>query len=259
VSEEGAAGSAPRAAAGDRSGARLDGELAGRVALVTGGSRGIGRATVRELAARGVRVAFTYNRSEGHARSLEAELPGRAIALHADAADLARLPGLRDDVHERLGRLDLLVNNAGVIADWDEALAVNLRAVAETTAAFREDLTAAGGRVVNVTSTYGLTGEAAILAYSAAKAGVVAVTRALAKELAPRVLVNAVAPGNVDTDMTRAAGAEVTEFVVSRTPLERLGEAGEVARVIRFLCSPDSAFVTGQTIVVDGGFTLDGA
>jgi 3-oxoacyl-[acyl-carrier protein] reductase len=242
-------------------------ELDGQVAVVTGGSRGIGRATVLELASRGARVAFTFNRSRDQALELEAELSGRAAAFEADVARRGDLELLQERVRERFGPARLLVNNAGAIehpsawlelgpAEWDDAVAVNLRSVADAVAVFRDDLVEQGGRVVNVASTYGLTGEAAILAYSAAKAGVVAVTRALARELAPRVLVNAVAPGNVDTDMTRAAGPELTAAVVAMTPLERLGSPAEVARAIRFLCSRDSDFVTGQTLVVDGGFTL---
>ncbi|MFC4013557.1 SDR family NAD(P)-dependent oxidoreductase [Nonomuraea purpurea] len=245
-------------------------KLAGRTALVTGGSRGIGRATARHLAQQGADVVITYYENSAAAedslRELK-DLEATARALRYDASSPEQVRAARAEIERDLGPVDILINNAGAIsrpADWaqqsDEELQrtihVNLLSVIHGIRTFAPSMVERGwGRIVNLTSTYSFNGGAAVLAYTAAKAGVNAVTTAMAAELGSKgVLVNAVAPGNIDTDMTRAAGPEVVDWAVQTTPVGRLGTVDETAEAIVHLVLSD--FVCGQTYVLDGGQIL---
>lgn len=246
--------------------------LDGRVALVTGGTRGIGRAIVAALAADGAAVAFTgrdAGRVEETARGLESATGGgRVLGLVAEmgrSEDVQRVVG---DTRERLGRLDLLVNNAGLTrdgllvrmkdADWDEVLGVNLRAAFQATrAAARVMARQRGGRIVNIVSAAGVMGTAGQANYAAAKAGLIGLTKSAARELAHwGILVNAVAPGLVETDMSAALPADIRDTYLAQVPLRRMGTADEVAAVVRFLASEGAAYITGQVIHVNGGLYM---
>jgi meso-butanediol dehydrogenase/(S,S)-butanediol dehydrogenase/diacetyl reductase len=240
-------------------------EQTGRVALVTGGSRGIGAATVRLLARRGMQVVVNYVREERCARGLVQEFgPERLLAVCADVADEGQAEELVAAARERFGRLDLLVNNAGVIdrtshweaapSVWEKTFAVNTLGPWWMVKHAAPLLRASGGAVVNVTSIYGVTGSPAALAYSASKAALSAMTTALAIELAPFVRVNAVAPGNTLTELTDTAGEATTSAFDALTPLGRSARSEEIAEVIAFLGSSAASYLTGQTIVVDGGY-----
>jgi 3-oxoacyl-[acyl-carrier protein] reductase len=241
----------------------------GQVALVTGGTRGIGRAIVEELVDAGYAVAINHRDSAREAEVLAEHVDQCATSLvvRADVADRDAVQDMADIVLGTFGRLDVLVNNAGATfagdwrnlapAVWRRTLDVNMTSVFNCIQAFAPALAATGcGRIVNIGSTYAQMGVGAIAAYAAAKAGVTSLTQSFARELAPHVLVNAVAPGNIDTDMTRAAGEEFVKSTIARTPLARLGHPSEVAQIVAFLVSDAAAFITGQTIVLDGGHSL---
>lgn len=242
--------------------------LADRVALVTGGSRGIGRAISERLAAEGATVVFSY-RSRADAadevvQGIEAS-GGSARALGADVTVADDVSALVADVLEREGRIDILVNNAGVTRDgllmkmsdedWDTVLTTNLRGVfLVSRAAVRPMMRQRSGRIVNITSVAGLAGNAGQTNYASAKAGIVGFTKSLAKEVGPRgITVNAVAPGYVRTDLTSDLPEALVEQAVRLTPLGRLGKAEDVAAAVAFLASEDGAFITGQVLRVDGG------
>lgn len=242
--------------------------LADRVALVTGGSRGIGRAISERLAAEGATVVFSY-RSRADAadevvQGIEAS-GGSARALGADVTVADDVSALVADVLEREGRIDILVNNAGVTRDgllmkmsdedWDTVLTTNLRGVfLVSRAAVRPMMRQRSGRIVNITSVAGLAGNAGQTNYASAKAGIVGFTKSLAKEVGPRgITVNAVAPGYVRTDLTSDLPEALVEQAVRLTPLGRLGTAEDVAAAVAFLASEDGAFITGQVLRVDGG------
>ncbi|MDA0633313.1 SDR family NAD(P)-dependent oxidoreductase [Nonomuraea sp. MCN248] len=245
-------------------------KLAGRTALVTGGSRGIGRATARLLAQQGADVVITYRENAAAAEESLRELKdlgATARAMRCDAASPEQVRAARVEIERDLGPVDILINNAGAIsrpADWSQqsdedlhrTIQVNLLSVIHGIRVFAPSMVDRGwGRIVNLTSTYSFNGGAAVLAYTAAKAGVNAVTTAMAAELGSQgVLVNAVAPGNIDTDMTRAAGQEVVDWAVRTTPVGRLGTVDEVATVIVHLVHTD--FACGHTYVLDGGQIL---
>ncbi|MGC4835455.1 SDR family NAD(P)-dependent oxidoreductase [Micromonospora vinacea] len=235
------------------------------IALVTGASRGIGRAVAQKLAADGFRILVNYRESGQAAEELAEELDG--VAVMADVCDVDAVRRLAADVESRFGRLDVLVNNAGATlagpwseitpAQWDATLRVNLSGVFTCIQAFAPLLTRSGnGRIVNIGSTYADIGSGFVAGYAAAKAGVVSLTKVFAKELAPSVTVNAIAPGNIDTEMTRSAGAEFLDQVIAQTPLARLGRPEEVAGAVSFLVSETGGFITGQTLVIDGGHRL---
>jgi 3-oxoacyl-[acyl-carrier protein] reductase len=244
--------------------------LAGRVAMVTGGSRGIGLAIARLLAEDGASVVVSGRdgaRLEAAARDLEAA-GGAVLALVADAAKREAADRLVDATKERFGRIDILVNNAGVTRDqllirmkdddWDQVLDINLRGVfLMTRAAGKVMMRQKSGRIINISSTAGAMGNPGQVNYSAAKAGVIGLTKAAARELAHwNILVNAVAPGLIDTDMASAIPAEARDALVQQVPLKRIGTGREVAEAVRFLAGDGAAYITGQTIHVNGGLYM---
>ncbi|MBL9078962.1 MAG: 3-oxoacyl-[acyl-carrier-protein] reductase [Planctomycetes bacterium] len=241
----------------------------GKLALVTGASRGIGRAIALELARRGAEVYCTSTKAGGCDETLAAiaALPTGSGKGHALVADVAKAADAQQ-LAEALGRApDFLVNNAGVTrdglflrmseADFDTVLDTNLRGAFLVCKAFARGMAKArGGRIVNVGSVVGLTGNAGQANYAASKAGLVGLSKSLAQELAGRgITVNVVAPGFIQTDMTAALPADVQEAMQKQIPLGRFGKPEDVAGVVAFLCSEAAAYVTGQTLVVDGGMT----
>jgi 3-oxoacyl-[acyl-carrier protein] reductase len=244
--------------------------LAGRVAIVTGGSRGIGLASARLLAEDGASVVVS-GRDAGRleAATRELESAGAAVlALRADARKREDADRLVDAARERFGRIDVLVNNAGMTRDqllvrmkdddWDQVLDANLRSVfLMTRAVGKVMMRQRSGRIINISSTAGAMGNAGQVNYSAAKAGVLGLTKAAARELAHwNILVNAVAPGLIETDMTAGLPAETREALLAQVPLKRIGGAREVAEVVRFLAGDGAAYITGQTIHVNGGLYM---
>ncbi len=242
-----------------------------RIALVTGSSRGLGRATALELAARGHVVAVHYVRSEAPAAEVVAEIEaagGRAAAFGADVADAAACTRLLDEVQERLGRIEVLVNNAGITRDtlamrmkdddWQAVLDTNLSgAFRLARGVLRGMLKARWGRIVNVASVVALVGNAGQANYVASKAGLIGLTKSLAREVSGRgVTVNAVAPGFIASDMTEGLAAELRERYLGQIPAGRFGAPEDVARAVAFLASDDAAYVTGQTLAVDGGMSM---
>jgi 3-oxoacyl-[acyl-carrier protein] reductase len=230
------------------------------VALVTGGSRGIGRAIVEEFAAAGYKVAFTYAGNHAAAESLA----GIAKAYQADVRDFACAEKVAADVQSSLGAVTVLVNNAGIKRDsalhnmdpaaWQEVIDTNLTGVFNYTRALMKSLIRSGGCVVNITSVSGVIGMAGQTNYSASKAGVIGFTKALAREVARfKVRVNAVAPGFIDTDMTASIDEATRKKLYAQIPLGQPGTAKQVARAALYLASDDAAYVTGQVLTMDGG------
>lgn len=242
--------------------------LASRIALVTGGSRGIGAEISRELAARGAHVVLTYTGSQAAADRVVAGIRdsgGVASAARVDVTDRAASNALVDAVVAEHARIDILVNNAGITRDgllvrmsdedWDGVIETNLTgAFVMTRAVAKHMMKQRSGAIVNVASIVGLSGNAGQANYAAAKAGMIGLTKSVARELAPRsIRVNAVAPGFIETDMTASLPATVREAALERIALRRFGSPTDVAKAVAFLASDDAAYITGQVIVVDGG------
>ncbi len=243
-------------------------ELQGQVALVTGGSRGIGLAIARELAQAGARLALVA-RDGTRAEAAAAELPGEGHRGYAcDVADAEACAALVKQVEGDFGQLDVLVNNAGVTRDnvlmrikdddWNAVLDTNLRGAFNLMrAASRGMMKRRSGRIVNITSVVGIIGNAGQANYAASKAGLIGLTKSVAKELAGRgVLVNAVAPGYIETDMTSDLPEAARTALMSNIALGRLGRPEDIAPAVRFLAGPGAAYITGQTLVVDGGMVM---
>ena len=242
-----------------------------RTALITGASRGIGAATARRLARAGYAVAVNYCRSEERALALVEELREAghtAMAVHADVSDPDQVGNMVDNVLDKFCQLDILVCNAGrswvgLLGDmtpeeWRELFAVNLDSVFYCCKAVMPHMIhRKRGKIITISSMWGQVGASCEAAYSASKAGVIGLTKALAKELGPSgITVNCVAPGVVDTEMNQNLTAEDLDALRQETPLERIGRAEDVAESVLFLASEGADFITGQTILVDGGFTL---
>ncbi|GFZ83644.1 3-oxoacyl-[acyl-carrier-protein] reductase FabG [Paenibacillus marchantiophytorum] len=245
--------------------------LTGKVALVTGASRGIGRAIALHLAEHGADVAVNYAGSETAAGEVVAaiEAMGRkAVKLRADVSSFQEADNLVKQTLEIFGKIDILVNNAGITRDnlimrmkeeeFDQVIATNLKGVFNCVKAVtRPMMKQRFGRIINISSVVGVLGNPGQANYVAAKAGVIGLTKATARELSSRgITVNAVAPGFIETDMTDKLSAEMREHMLKQIPLERLGQPEEIAKVVRFLASDDASYMTGQTLHVDGGMYM---
>jgi 3-oxoacyl-[acyl-carrier protein] reductase len=244
--------------------------LTGKVALVTGASRGIGRACALKLAALGAKVVVNYNQNQEAANQVVAEIKaqgGEAIAVQGDVSDFATAQNVVKATIDAYGRLDILVNNAGTTRDtllalmkeseFDVVIQTNLKSVFNMCkAALRQMMKQKYGRIVNMTSIAGIVGNPGQTNYSASKAGIIGFTKAMAKEYgAKNIAVNAVAPGYIPTDLTNVLPQEIKNGIVKMTALQRMGTPEEIANIVAFLASDDASYITGQVIAADGGLT----
>ncbi len=243
-------------------------KLKDKVVVVTGSSRGIGRATALLMAKEGAKVVVNckvqVKKGEEVVRKIGKR---RAILVQADISDEEDVKRLVKESVRRFGRIDILLNNAGEIfrpgdwksdlETWKKTIDVNLTSAwlmtREVAPIMKKQK---GGSIVNVVSVYGFLGGAAVLAYTSAKGGLITMTKSFAKELSPEIRVNAVAPSNIWTDMSKGAGDELIEMFRQQTPLKRIGEPEEIAKAISFLASDDASYITGELLVVDGGYSL---
>lgn len=247
--------------------------LEGKVAVVTGASRGIGRAIAIELARRGAKTVVNYNRSADAAAEVVSAIEdegGQATAIQADVSLFDQAQALVTATLDTYDGLDILVNNAGITRDqvllmmkeedWDKVIQVDLKSLFNTCkAAVRKMVRKRWGRIINITSVVGIAGQGGQTNYAAAKAGVIGFTKSLAKELGARnVTVNAVAPGLIPTDLTADLPDEYRDKALEMTPLQRVGEAEEIAYAVAFLASDEAAFITGAVLPVDGGLVMSG-
>ena len=245
--------------------------LDGKCALVTGASRGIGRAVALKLAEEGAKVALNFAGNEAAANEVRQEIEamgGQAILVKADVADEAAVQDMVQKTADAFGRIDILVNNAGITRDgllarmkeedWDAVLSTNLKGVFLTTKAVAKlMMKQRAGRIVNMASVVGVSGNAGQANYSAAKAGVIGFTKTIARELASRgVTANAVAPGFIATDMTSVLSDKAKEAALTGIPLGRMGTPEDVAAAVLFLVSDQSSYITGQVLHVDGGMVM---
>jgi 3-oxoacyl-[acyl-carrier protein] reductase len=242
-------------------------DLTGRIALVTGSTRGIGRAIAETLSGAGARVAVV-GRELARAEEAAAAIGGGAQGFAADVGDPASITALVAAVESAFGQVDILVNNAGLTRDnilfrikdedWDAVLDANLRGAFLTIRAVsRGMMKRRWGRIINIASIVGITGNKGQANYAASKAGLIGLTKTVAKELGSRnILVNAIAPGFIDTDMTKAMTPEARTALAGQIPLERLGTPQDIAGAVAFLASGHAAYITGQVLVVDGGMVM---
>jgi len=242
-------------------------DLTGRVALVTGGTRGIGRSIAETLANCGAKVAVV-GRDQARADAAAQEIGNGARGFACDIADVAQVNALIESVEKAFGSLDILVNNAGLTRDnillrlkdddWDAVLNANLRgAFATIRASTRGMMKRRWGRIINISSVVGLIGNKGQSNYAASKAGLIGLTKSVAKEFASRnILANVIAPGFIETDMTAAMTPEARAAMSGQIPLERLGSPQDVANAVAFLASEQAAYITGQVLVIDGGLVM---
>jgi len=247
--------------------------VSGKIALVTGGSRGIGRSIVETLAREGAKVAFVYKGSQDAANALAAELTAKGsevVAIQGDVASTEDADRIVAEVVAKWGRLDILVNNAGIIKDgllammerdaWQAVIDTNLTGVYNFChAAVRQMMGQRYGRIVNMSSVAAEYGNQGQVNYAASKGGIQGLTRCLATEIGKRkITVNAVAPGFIETDMTEAVRNMGGDKIVDNVPLKRLGKPEDIANAVLFLASDEASYITGVTLTVDGGMTLGG-
>lgn len=243
--------------------------LAGKTALVTGASQGIGRAIAEKLAENGANVIVNYLANEEGAKEASEKIASygvKALLCKADVSKLSEVEEMQKHALQEFGKIDILVNNAGInrdrtlknlsVDEWNAVIAVNLTGVFNVTKTFIPVIPE-GGRIINITSIVGMDGNFGQTNYSAAKAGLIGFTKSLAKELArKKILVNAIAPGFVETPMTQAMPQEVKDKVTAAIPLGRMGKPEEIAELAAFLASEKSSYITGSTLRIDGGFKL---
>ena len=246
-------------------------KLEGKVAVVTGASRGIGRSIALKLADEGAKVVVNYSGSQAKAEEVVATIQengGEAIAVQASVSKTEEVSALMDAAVKTFGSLDILVNNAGITRDnllmrmkedeWDDVLNTNLKGVFLCTKAVtRQMMKQRAGRIINISSIVGVAGNPGQANYVAAKAGVIGLTKTTAKELASRnILVNAVAPGFIETEMTEQLPEDIKQGMLSQIPLAKLGQPEDIAKAVAFLASDDANYMTGQTLHIDGGMVM---
>ncbi|MGG1630529.1 3-oxoacyl-[acyl-carrier-protein] reductase [Rossellomorea sp. NRS-1567] len=245
--------------------------LEGKVALVTGASRGIGREIALELAREGCNVAVNYSGSEAKANEVVDEIKGlgrEAIAVQCNVSDSDAVQAMVKETIGQFGSVDILVNNAGITkdnllmrmkeAEWDDVININLKGVFLCTKAVtRQMMKQRSGRIINISSIVGVSGNPGQANYVAAKSGVIGLTKTTAKELAPRgITVNAIAPGFISTDMTAQLPEDVSNEMLKQIPLSRFGDPRDIAKVVTFVASESASYMTGQTLHIDGGMVM---